>query len=62
MLFIRFFEGFCLELAYREVTQLVHGFLGGKKIQLPACTYNKIMTTMEYAAEDENFIGFEGTE
>ena len=24
--------------------------------------HDKIMTTMEYAAEDENFIGFEGTE
>ena len=33
MLFIRFFEGFYLELAYREVTQLVHGFLGGKKFR-----------------------------
>ena len=28
----------------------------------PRSTTDKIMTTMEYAAEDENFIGFEGTE
>ena len=30
-----------------------------KRILLPACAYNKI--TMEHAAEDENFIGFEDT-
>ena len=28
----------------------------------PRSATDKIMTTMEYAAEDENFIGFEGTE
>ena len=28
-------------------------------ILLPPCAYNKI--TMDYAAEDENFIGFEDT-
>ena len=28
----------------------------------PRSATDKIMATMEYAAEDENFIGFEGTE
>ena len=47
-------------VAYREFTQLVHGFLGGKRIPLPARAYNKVR--MEYADEDEMFKGFEDTE
>ena len=64
MLFIRFFLRILPGVSPQRghTIQLVHGYLGGKKNPLPACTYNKIMTTMECAAEDEHFIGFEGTE
>ena len=31
-------------VAYREFTQLVHGYLGRKRIPLPACAYHSITT------------------
>ncbi|XP_046840966.1 uncharacterized protein LOC124435062 [Xenia sp. Carnegie-2017] len=31
-------------VAYREFTQLVHGYLGNKRIPLPACAYHAIRT------------------
>ncbi|XP_046855950.1 uncharacterized protein LOC124449052 [Xenia sp. Carnegie-2017] len=31
-------------VAYREFTQLVHGYLGRKRIPLPACAYHSIRT------------------
>ena len=47
-------------VAYREFTQLVHGFLGGKRIPLPACAYHGIRT--ELSEENEEFVGFEDNE
>ena len=47
----RFLSG----VAYREFTQLVHGFLGGKRIPLPA-----IRTELSEA--NEEFVGFEDNE
>ena len=47
----RFLRG----VAYREFMQLVHGFLGGKRIPLPA-----IRT--ELSEENEEFVGFEDNE
>ncbi|CAH3155432.1 unnamed protein product, partial [Porites lobata] len=47
-------------IAYREFMQLVHGFLGGKRIPLPACAYHAIRT--ELSEENEEFVGFEDNE
>ena len=55
-LFYRFLRG----VAYREFTQLVHGFLGGKRIPLPACAYHAIRTGP--SGEDEEFVGYEDNE
>ena len=51
---------FLCGVAYREFTQLVHGFLGGKRILLPACVYHAIRT--ELSEENEEFVGFEDNE
>ena len=52
----RFLRG----VAYREFTQVVHDFLGGKRIPLPACAYHAIRT--ELSEENEEFVGFEDNE
>ena len=52
----RFLSG----VAYREFTHLVHGFLGGKRIPLPACAYHALRT--ELSEENEEFVGFEDNE
>ena len=52
----RFLRG----VAYREFTQLLHGFLGGKRIPLPACAYHAIRT--ELSEENKEFVGFEDNE
>jgi len=52
----RFLRG----VAYREFTHLTHGFLGGKRISLPACAYNAIRSA--FALEDEEFVGFKDNE
>jgi len=38
----------------------VHGFLGGKRIPLPACAYHAIRTGL--SGEDEEFVGYEDNE
>ncbi|CAH3185598.1 unnamed protein product, partial [Porites lobata] len=53
-------EKFLRGVAYREFTQLVHGFLGGKRIPLTACAYHAIKT--ELSEENEEFFGFEDNE
>ena len=55
-IFYRFLRG----VASREFTQLVHGFLGGKRIPLPACTYHAIRTGL--SGEDEEFVDYEDNE
>ena len=37
----RFLHG----IAYREFTRLVHGYLGGRQIPLPACSYHAMRKT-----------------
>ncbi|XP_067050142.1 uncharacterized protein [Acropora muricata] len=43
--------------AYREFTQLVHGYLGARRIPLPACAYHAIRK--EFSIESEHFNGYE---
>ena len=52
-LYNRFLRG----ISYREFTRLVHGYLGGRRIPLPACTYHKIRTT--FPEEKSSYAGFE---
>jgi len=49
----RFLRG----ISYREFTRLVHGYLGGRRIPLPACTYHAIRTT--FPEEKSSYAGFE---
>lgn len=49
----RFLRG----ISYREFTRLVHGYLGGRRIPLPACTYHKIRAT--FPGEKSSYAGFE---
>lgn len=43
--------------AYREFTQLVHGYLGPKRIPLPACAYELIRK--EFSKNEDSFTGYE---
>ena len=47
----RFLRG----IAYREFTRLVHGYLGGRRIPLPACAYHRIRDEFQ----DTKYTGFE---
>lgn len=48
----RFLRG----IAYREFTRLVHGYLGGRRIPLPACCYHAIRRTFP---DTSDYAGFE---
>jgi len=48
---------FLRSVAYREFTYLVHGYLGGKRIPLPACAYHAIRQT--FREETEEYQGFD---
>ena len=48
----RFLRG----IAYREFTRLIHGYLGGRRIPLPACSYHSIRKTFP---EKSAYAGFE---
>lgn len=39
---VHFHYRFLRGIAYREFTRLVHGYLGGRRIPLPACSYHAI--------------------
>ena len=43
-----------------EFTQVVHGYLGGKRIPLPGFAYHAIRT--EFLVNNEEFVGFEQNE
>jgi len=45
-------------IAYREFSHLVYGYLGRKRIPLPACAYTKIRKEFP-AADKESFTGFD---
>lgn len=45
-------------IAYREFSRLVYGFMGKKRIPLPACAYTAIRKTFPLQ-EDESLTGFE---
>jgi len=45
-------------IAYREFCHLVYGFLGKKRIRLPACAYTKIRKEFP-TSEEEKFTGFD---
>lgn len=51
-------ERYLRSIAYREFSRLVYGFLGNKRIPLPACAYTKIRKQFP-AAEEETFTGFD---
>ena len=48
----RFLRG----IAYGEFTRLIHGYLGGRRIPLPACSYHSIRKTFP---EKSAYAGFE---
>ena len=52
-----FHHRFLRGISYREFTRLVHGYLGGRRIPLPACTYHKIRAT--FPEEKASYAGFE---
>lgn len=45
-------------VAYREFSRLVYGYLGKKRIPLPACTYTAIRKAFP-VQDDETLTGFE---
>lgn len=45
-------------VAYREFSRLVYGFLGNKRIPLPACAYTAIRKEFPVGS-DESFTGFD---
>lgn len=45
-------------IAYREFTRLVYGYLGKKRIPLPACAYSAIRETFK-TDDDEESAGFQ---
>ena len=45
-------------IAYREFCRLVYGFLGKRRIPLPACAYTSIRKQFPLGT-DENYTGFE---
>ncbi|CAH3036897.1 unnamed protein product, partial [Porites evermanni] len=45
-------------IAYREFSRLVYGFLGNKRIPLPACAYTAIRKQF-LVGTDETYTGFE---
>ena len=52
---------FLRSTAYREFTQLVHGYLGAKRIPLPACAYDAIRAEF-MTDEDTDYTGYEDDE
>ncbi|XP_029183407.2 uncharacterized protein LOC114951365 [Acropora millepora] len=51
-------ESYLRSIAYREFCRLVYGFLGKRRIPLPACAYTSIRKQFPLGA-DENYTGFE---
>ena len=47
---------FLRSIAYREFSQLVHGYLGNRRIPLPACAYHAIRKT--FLSEQEALTGY----
>ena len=47
---------------FKEFTQVVHGFLGGKRIPPPGCAYHAIRTEFSVNNNNEEFVGFEQNE
>lgn len=57
-LFALFICSFLRSVSYREFSRLVYGFLGNKRIPLPACAYAAIRKEFP-CAKDEEFTGFD---
>ncbi|CAH3145123.1 unnamed protein product [Porites lobata] len=51
-------ERYLRSIAYREFTRLVHGYLGKRRIPLPACAYTAIRKAFP-SKEDEPMTGFQ---
>ncbi|KAK3750113.1 hypothetical protein QZH41_009125 [Actinostola sp. cb2023] len=49
-------EDFLRSIAYREFSRMVYGFLGKKRIPLPACAYTAIRQKFK---TDKEFTGFD---
>lgn len=60
ILITRFFPHirYLRSIAYREFSRLVYGFLGDRRIPLPACAYGAIRKTFPLS-DDEEFCGFD---
>ena len=58
LLFSLFIFSFLRSVSYREFSRLVYGFLGNRRIPLPACAYSAIRKTLP-CDKDEQFTGFD---
>ena len=56
--FVLSFPRYLRAIAYREYTRLVYGYLGKKRIPLPACAYSAIRKAFK-TDEDEESAGFQ---
>ena len=52
------FSRYLRSIAYREFTRLVHGYLGKRRIPLPACAYTAIRKAFPTKG-DEPLTGFQ---
>ena len=57
-LFVFFFYSYLRSIAYREFSRLVYGFLGNKRIPLPACAYTAIRKQFP-VGKDGTYTGLE---
>ena len=53
-----FSHSFLRSVSYREFTRLVYGWIGNKRIPLPARAYSAIRKEFPIS-KDENFVGFD---
>ncbi|XP_015754353.1 PREDICTED: uncharacterized protein LOC107334001 [Acropora digitifera] len=52
-------ESFLRSVAYRQFSRLVYGFLGHRRIPLPACAYDAIRRRFPANSQCEEFSGFD---
>ena len=57
-IFHTFIFSFLRSISYREFSRLVYGFLGNKRIPLPACAYTAIRKAFP-CDKDDGFTGFD---
>ena len=58
LLFAIFIHSFLRSVSYREFSRLIYGFLGNKRIPLPACAYTAIRKSFP-CTKGEDFTRFD---